>query len=81
MRHTVRRPNKIAKRKEDGCLTVEMESAGMLAVSQFRAVILGQVLYGGDDLSGSEWDNRAWQSRSEIRESLFWLCADACLTL
>lgn len=74
-------PNKIAKRKEDGCLTVEMESAGMMAVAQFRDVILGQVLYGGDDLSGPEWNNRAWQSRDEIRESLFWLCVDACLAI
>jgi uridine phosphorylase len=74
-------PIKIAKRKEDGCLTVEMESAGMMAVAQFRGVIFGQVLYGGDDLSGTEWDHRAWQSRDEIRESLFWLCADACLNL
>ncbi|HEX7567847.1 MAG TPA: nucleoside phosphorylase [Anaerolineaceae bacterium] len=73
--------NKIAKRKEEGCLTVEMESAGMMAVAQFRGVIFGQVLYGGDDLSGSEWDNREWQSRNEIRESLFWLSANACLTL
>ena len=74
-------PNKIAKRKEEGCLTVEMECAGMMAVAQFRDVILGQVLYGGDDLSGTNWDNRGWQSRKEIRESLFWLCADVCLTL
>ncbi len=73
--------NKIAKRKEEGCLTVEMESAGMMAVAQFRGVIFGQVLYGGDDLSGIEWDNRGWQSRKEIRESLFSLCANACLTL
>ncbi|MBI5840002.1 MAG: nucleoside phosphorylase [Chloroflexi bacterium] len=74
-------PNKIVKRKEEGCLTVEMECAGMMAVAQFRGVIFGQVLYGGDDLSGTEWDNREWQSRKEIRESLFWLCANACLTL
>ena len=74
-------PNKIATRKEEGCLTVEMESAGMMAVAQFRGVIFGQVLYGGDDLSGTEWDNRAWQSRDDIRESLFWLCADACLAI
>jgi uridine phosphorylase len=73
--------NKISKRKEDGCLTVEMESASMMAVAQFREVVLGQVLYGGDDLSGAEWDKRAWQSRNEIRESLFWLCADACLAI
>jgi len=73
--------DKIAKRKEEGCLTVEMESAGLMAVAQFRGVILGQVLYGGDDLSGAEWDNRAWQSRDEIRESLFWLCAEACFAI
>jgi uridine phosphorylase len=73
--------NKIARRREEGCLTVEMESAALIAVAQFRKVIFGQALYGGDDLSGIEWNNREWQSRSDIRESLFWLCADACLTL
>jgi uridine phosphorylase len=74
-------PNKIAMRREEGCLTVEMEAAGMMAVAEYRGIILGQVLYGGDDLSGEEWDNRQWQSRSEIREKLFWLCADVCLGL
>jgi uridine phosphorylase len=73
--------NKIAKRKEEGCLTVEMESAAFMAVAQFRGVAFGQVLYGGDDLSGAEWDNRDWQSRHEIRENLFWLAAEACLAL
>ena len=72
---------KIARRKEEGCLTVEMESAALMAVAQFRNVVFGQALYGGDDLSGIEWDNREWQSKSEIRESLFWLSADACLSL
>jgi uridine phosphorylase len=72
---------KIRRRREEGCLTVEMESASLIAVAQFRKVIFGQVLYGGDDLSGSEWDNRDWQTRNEIRENLFWLCADACLDL
>ena len=66
---------------DEGCLTVEMESAALIAVAQFRNVIFGQALYGGDDLSGAEWDHRQWQSRSDIRESLFWLCADACLGL
>jgi uridine phosphorylase len=71
----------IASRREEGCLTVEMESAALIAVAQFRQVTFGQALYGGDDLSGMEWDNREWQSRSKIRENLFWLCADACLML
>ena len=34
-------PNKIARRKAEGCLTVEMESAGLIAVAQFRSVIFG----------------------------------------
>jgi uridine phosphorylase len=74
-------PNKIAARRNEGCLTVEMETASLMAVAQFRGVTLGQVLYGGDDLSGGEWDNRAWQSRREIRRDLFWLAAEACLEL
>jgi uridine phosphorylase len=73
--------NKIARRREEGCLTVEMESAAFMAVAQFRGVMFGQVLYGGDDLSGAEWDHRHWTSRREIRENLFWICADACLSL
>lgn len=72
---------KIEQRRKEGCLTVEMESAALIAVAQFRHVAFGQVLYGGDDLSGAEWDNRDWQSRAAIRENLFWLAADACLSL
>jgi hypothetical protein len=52
-----------------------------MAVAQFRNVVLGQVLYGGDDLSGEEWDHRDWRSRSDVREKLFWLAADACFGL
>jgi uridine phosphorylase len=74
-------PNKIAARKAEGCLTVEMEAASLMAVAQFRDVVLGQVLYGGDDLSGDEWDHRSWQSRRDVRENLFWLAAESCLRL
>ncbi len=70
-----------ARRRDEGCLTVEMEAAALLAVARFRGVALGQILYGGDDLSGSEWDERGWYSRHEIRSNLFWLAADACLEL
>lgn len=72
---------KIARRIAQGCLVVEMEAAGLMAVGEFRDVPLGQILYGGDDLSGAEWDNRGWQSKSDVREKMFWLSADACLTL
>lgn len=56
-------------------------AAALLAVAQFRQVKLGQILYAGDDLSGETWDNRSWQSRSEVRENLFWLAVEASLNL
>ncbi len=67
-------------RKKEGCLTVEMECAAFAAVARHRDVLFGQYLYGGDDVSGSEWDPRDW-NRHTVREHLFWLAADACLTL
>jgi uridine phosphorylase len=72
---------KIRRRRAEGCLTVEMEAAGLMAVAQFRGVPLAQVLYAGDDLSGAVWNNRDWQSRADVRERLFWLAADAVLSL
>ena len=71
----------IDARITEGCLTVEMEAASFFAVAEFRNVLLGQILYAGDDLSGDDWDKRGWQSRQDVRESLFWLAADACLEI
>ncbi len=73
--------HKIAARRQEGCSVVEMEAAGMMAVAQFRRVMFGQVLYGGDDLTGEAWDERDWQAKTDIREALFWLSAQACLEL
>ena len=66
--------DKIALRVSEGCVTVEMEAAAFFAVSQHRSVPLGQILYGGDDLSGNEWDSRKWNSQSDIRTKLVDLC-------
>ena len=74
-------PAKVKLRRSEGCLTVEMEAAALFAVAQFRRVVLGQMLYGGDDVSGEEWDARRWYTRGSARESLFWLAAEACLLL
>lgn len=74
-------PSTIDARRAEGCPTVEMEASSLLAVAQFRKVPLGQILYAGDDLSGETWDKRGWQSRQDVRESLFWLAADACLEM
>jgi uridine phosphorylase len=74
-------PDKIKRRRAEGCLTVEMEAAAFFAVAQFRGVKLAQILYGGDDVSGEEWDSRDWHTRASIREKVFWLAAEACLAM
>jgi nucleoside phosphorylase len=75
-------PAKIARRKAEGCITVEMEAATFFAVAQFRGVPFGQILYGGDDLSGDLWDQRDWiKGQVSTREKLLWLAAEACLSL
>jgi uridine phosphorylase len=73
-------PDKVRRRREAGCLTVEMEAAAFFAVAQFRGVVLAQMLYSGDNLDGENWDSREWNSHS-VRERLFWLAAEACSLL
>jgi uridine phosphorylase len=74
-------PTKVASRRDEGCVTVEMEAGALAAVARFRQVPLAQVVYCGDDLSGDTWDHRSWQTRSDVRQNLFDLAATAALRL
>lgn len=67
---------KIKLRTSENCLMVEMEQAGLLALTQFRNVNYVALIYGGDDLTKTEWDNRDWKSRNDVRENLLYLCKD-----
>ncbi len=71
----------VERHRAEGCLTVEMEAAALMAVAEFRGVPFAQLLYGGDDLSGASWDDRSWLSRKSVRERLVWLSAEAALEL
>jgi uridine phosphorylase len=73
--------NKVKKRKDEGCLAVEMECASLAAVAEFRNVKFTQILYAGDDVNCEEWDSRQWHSRTEIRENIFFFAAEASLEL
>jgi len=73
-------PARIARRSEEGCVTVEMETAAFLAVARHRGVRFAQYLYAGDDVSGEAWDHRSWQT-SGAREQLFHLAVEAALEL
>ena len=72
---------KVAKRRAEGCITVEMECAALLAVAKFRNVAFGQYLEAWDDVSGDTWDKRHVENKLELQEKLFWLSVEACLTL
>ena len=74
-------PARVQLRKSEGCATVEMEAATLFSVARFRGVTLAQMLYGGDDVSGHEWDHRDWSKQFSVRERLFWLASEACLSL
>ncbi len=70
--------NMIDLRIKEGCQVVEMECASYLAVAQYKDVMLGQLLYAGDDLSGNQWDSRNWKSKTDIRKYLLKLTMDLC---
>ena len=74
-------PARAARRRQEGCLAVEMEAAAFFAVAQFRKVEFAQILYGGDAVIPGAWEGRDWDKQGSIREHLFWLAAEACLEL
>jgi len=72
---------KIALRKEEGCVAVEMETSAFIAAARYNNVVFGQILYAGDSLADNEWDSRSWHKREDIREFVLKLALDACLKL
>ena len=63
-------PDMIELRRNEGCITVEMEAAAFFAVSQYHNIPLAQLLYAGDDVSGEVWDSRNWNRQESIRYHL-----------
>lgn len=72
---------RVAARVGEGCVTVEMEAAAMIAVARFRGTRFGHLLYAGDSVGGVEWEHRDWTAASEVRGQLFWLAVKACLEM
>lgn len=71
---------KVAARRAAGCLSVEMEAAAFFAVAQFRGVQCAQFLYGGDDVSGDQWDHRGWDGNFSVQEMLLEVAIEAVLS-
>ncbi len=72
---------KIERRRNEGCLVVEMEAAALIAVASFRGIRFGQYLYIGDDVSSPVWRDRQRLQASTVRQRLMDLSLDATLRL
>ena len=49
---------KMEQRKKDGCVTVEMECAAVMALAQYRNADIYQFLYTADNLDCEQWEAR-----------------------
>lgn len=70
----------VAYRVEEGCSVVEMECSALAAVSEFRGVKFGQILFTADSLADIEkYDPRDWGGDSH--EYALKLCFDAVIKM
>ncbi len=68
----------IEERRQQGCLTVEMECASMLAVSKYRHIPFIQFLYGADNLSSETWEIRDLMSHGLTNAEKYMVLAFEC---
>jgi uridine phosphorylase len=71
---------KIARRKAEGCISVDMECSALLAIAKFRGVPLGMYMTASDNIGGDIWETNIERGISK-REKLFRLSVEACLSL
>lgn len=70
------------RRKAEGCCTVEMECASVMAVGQFRGKKVCQFLYAADCLSEGAWDKRILGSMpADLRERILIAAAETACRL
>ena len=74
-------PTRVQRRKQEGCIAVDMEASAFIAVAAYCNVEFGQIFYAGDNLGGEAWDGRGWTSLEDTREAVLELALDACLKL
>lgn len=70
----------VTYRREEGCLTVEMECASLAACAKFRGAKFAQLLYTADSLADAKnYDARSWGEDSV--EPALMLCLDIAAKL
>lgn len=61
-------PEKVRRRREQGCVCVEMEAAAAAALAQFRGKEAFIFFYAGDSLDGEGWEERSLSAHAEIEK-------------
>lgn len=61
-------PEKAKRRREQGCVCVEMEASAVAALAQFRGKEAFIFFYAGDSLDGVGWDARSLSGHARIDE-------------
>lgn len=59
---------KVKKRKEQGCICVDMECSAMNAVAKFRGKDLFQFFYAADNLDSVKWDKRSLGNNEKLSD-------------
>lgn len=60
--------DKVNRRKEQGCICVDMECSANAAVAQFRGKELVQFFYAADNLDSEQWDVRSLSNYDRLEE-------------
>ena len=74
---------KVLKRKEQGCVCVDMECSAMNAVAKFRNKDLFQFFYAADNLDSAKWDQRSLgnDDRLSEKEKIIYLVLELALKI
>lgn len=74
---------KVQKRKEQGCICVDMECSAMSAVSKFRNKEFFQFFYAADNLDAEKWDKRSLdnQAKLEDKERIAYLALELAIKM
>lgn len=59
---------KVNRRRESGCICVDMECSAVAALADFREKEVFQFFYAADNLDNEEWDARSLSNSTEILE-------------
>lgn len=74
---------KLLKRKEQGCICVDMECSAMKAVANFRNKELFQFFYAADNLDSTKWDKRSLSNDDRLsdKEKIIYLVLELALKI